>query len=144
MNTEKHSIWYYLGAGGGDTEKDRSNNKRLTIWSLIWAASIIAATWVMTNFDLAAPLQWLLVAIPNLFAIVVIRAYLRFLRMTDELQRKVQIEGLAVGFGAGYTFAIGYLVAEAAGAPSLDIPVLILIMTAGWLLGNVFAMRQYQ
>lgn len=49
-----------------------------------------------------------------------------------------------MGFGAGYLFAIGYLVAEAAGAPPLDVTFIILVMTAGWLIGNVVAMRHYQ
>ena len=73
-----------------------------------------------------------------------LKSYLTFLRMTDELQRRVQIEGLAIGFGTGYAIAIGYLVAEAAGAPPLGLHFLILFMTAGWLIGNFTAMKRYQ
>lgn len=144
MSEEKPSIWHYLGAGGGDTATDRANNKTLSICSMIWAASIIAASAVLTSVDLPNPLKWVIALAPNLIAFITLRAYLRFLRMTDEMQRRVQIEGLAIGFGTGYAFAIGYLIAEAAGAPPLEVSFLVLIMTAGWLLGNIFAMRRYR
>ena len=144
MNNEKRSVWYYLGAGGGETETDRLNNKRLSIWSIIWAVSIIASSAILTSVELPSGLKWTVALIPNLIAFATLRAYLKFLRMTDEMQRRVQIEGLAIGFGTGYAFAIGYLIAEAAGAPPMEIALLVLVMTAGWLTGNVIAMRRYR
>ena len=144
MNDEKHSIWHYLGAGGADTATDQANNKRLSLWSMVWAFSIIAATAAVAGMELPAAIKWSIVILPNLVALMTLRSYLKFLRMTDELQRKVQIEGLAVGFGTGWGFTIGYLVAEAAGAPPLNLAFLVLIMTGGWLTGNWIAMRRYQ
>lgn len=144
MEPEEHSIWYYLGAGGADTPTDRRNNKALSIWSIVWAIAIILASFFVTNFDLGPALTWIIVLLPNLFAIIVLRSYLKFLRMTDELIRRVQLEGLAVGFGTGYAFTIGYLVAEAAGAPPMNMAVLVLVMTVGWLGGNFFAARRYR
>lgn len=144
MSKEKHSIWYYMGAGGGDTPTDRENNKHLSIWSMTWGISIIAATAAVAGLELPVALKWAIVLLPNLLALMTLKAYLRFLRMTDEMQRRVQIEGLAVGFGAGWMFTIGYLVAEAAGAPPLNLAVLVFIMTAGLLSGNWVAMSRYQ
>ena len=69
---------------------------------------------------------------------------MRFLRMTDELQRRIQIEGLAVGFGVGWIFAIGYLVMQSAGAPALPVTAMILVMTGGWIVGNLLAIRHYR
>ena len=144
MTENKRSIWYYLGAGGAETPADRANNKRLSLWSMVWAFAIIAATAVVAGTELPAALSWSIVLAPNLVALMTMRSYLTFLRMTDEMQRRVQIEGLAVGFGTGWGFTIGYVVAEAAGAPPLNLSVLVLIMTGGWLTGNWIAMRRYQ
>ena len=144
MNPDKPSIWHHLGVGGGATPTDLENNKQLSLWSIAWALTVVAASALLTKLDLALPLQGLLVLTPSVVAIFVLRAYLKFLRMTDEMQRRIQIEGLAVGFGVGYAFGIAYLVAEAAGAPPLNLAVLIAVMTLGWLGGNFFAVKRYQ
>ncbi len=144
MNSNKPSIWHFLGAGGGDTPTDIKNNKSLTAWSLIWAAAIIGASAIVTNLELDPTLHWSIALVPNVAAFFTLRCYLKFLRMTDEMQRRVQIEGLAIGFGTGYAFTIGYLVAEAAGAPPMNMAALVLVMTIGWLGGNLFAVRRYQ
>lgn len=70
-------------------------------------------------------------------------SYLRLLRMTDEMQRKIHVEGLAVGFGTGWIFAIGYLALEAAGAPELPVVTMIMVMTVGWMVGTFLAVRHY-
>jgi hypothetical protein len=144
MDPNKPSIWHYLGVGGGATPTDLQNNKHLSLLSIAWAISIVAASAALTQVELDPALQWLMVLIPNFFAFFVLRSYLKFLRMTDEMQRRIQIEGLAVGFGVGYAFALGYLVAEAAGAPPMNLAALVLVMTVGWLGGNFFAARRYQ
>ena len=108
------------------------------------AASIIGATWLIETFDLTGALAWSIGLAPNALAIVALIAYLKFLRMTDELQRRIQLEGLAIGFGATWIFGIGYLVLQSAGAPELPLTTLILVMTGGWIFGNYRAVRRYQ
>ena len=142
-NTTGKSIWYYLGVGGG-APADKVNNKHISIWSVVWALAVVTATWLVKSIDMSPSLKWFVALAPNLIALVVLRSYLRFLRMTDELQRRIQLEGLAVGFGAGFIFGIGYLVAEGAGAPPFKAVWMILVMTAGWIVGNVFALRRYR
>ena len=142
---ERSKIWRLTGMNNCETETDFANNKTLTFWCLGWAAAIIGATWLIKTFtELPAPLTWLIALLPNVLAVFALVAYLRFLRMTDELQRRIQLEGLAVGFGVGWIFAIGYLVFQAAGAPELPITAMILVMTAGWITGTLRAVRHYQ
>lgn len=128
-----------------ETPVDRRNNRRFTIWCLAWAGTIITATWIIESFDnLPTAATWTIATLPNVFAFLALVSYLRFLRMTDELQRRIQIEGLAVGFGVGWIFAIGYLVMQSAGAPELPVTAMILIMTGGWIAGNLLAIRHYR
>ncbi len=132
----------FFGCG---TAVDRANNRRFTFWCLAWALAIIGATSIVEfNDDLPGVVAWLVALSPNIFAVGALVAYLRFLRMADELQRRIQIEGLAIGFGIGWIFAIGYLVLQSAGAPELSATAMILVMTAGWIIGNIRAIRHYR
>lgn len=143
-DANNRSLLHRLLIGCG-TDTDRRNNQRFLIWSIVWAVALIVATWVVTFFDsLPTPMAWAIALLPNLFAIGALFAYLRFLRMTDELQRKIQVEGLAIGFGTGWFFAIGYLVLQAVGAPELPVTTMILVMTGGWVIGTLMATRHYQ
>lgn len=129
---------------GDSTPTDRNNNAVLTRWSMVWALWLIAAAWVLRFAELSGPLVWLVALSPNVAALFVVQRYLRFLRMTDELIKRIHLEGLAVGFGVSYAFVIGYSIAEHAGAPPLNLAVMVLLMTFGWLAGNVSALRRYK
>ncbi len=141
---ERTSFWQMLCFGYG-TAVDRRNNRRFMRWCIAWALAIIGATWIVETYDnLPTIASWIIAISPNAFALGALVSYMRYLRMADELQRKIQIEGLAVGFGVGWIFAIGYLVVQSAGAPELPVTAIILVMTGGWILGNVLALRHYQ
>jgi hypothetical protein len=79
--------------------------------------------------------------IPSAFAL---RAYLRYLGRMDELGRRIQLEALAIGFGAAglLTFAYGFL--ENAGFPQLSYIFVFPLMIFLWGLGGVIATRRYQ
>lgn len=139
----RSSLWRAL-CGMTGTETDRVNNKRFTVWCLAWAIAIVTVTWLIKNIDgLPAPLAWGLALAPNILALGALVAYMRLLRMTDEMQRKIHVEGLAVGFGTGWIFALGYMALEAAGAPELSVVTMVLVMTGGWMLGTYLAVRHY-
>ena len=141
---QRTTFWQMITFGCG-TEADRRNNRRFTMWCIAWALAIIGSTWIVETFEGLPRIPAILIALaPNVFAFAALIAYMRFLRMTDELQRRIQIEGLAVGFGVGWIFAIGYLVLQSVGAPALSVTAMILVMTAGWIVGNVMAIRHYR
>ncbi len=101
------SWWEAIKSCSG-TKLDRRNQNRFAGWMLAWAVSYMAASWTLkADLDLATALVWFLVAAPNLIAIVAVFDYLRFLRMADELLRKIQLEGLALGFAAGVLVIAG-------------------------------------
>ena len=79
--------------------------------------------------------------IPSAFAL---RAYLRYLGRMDELGRRIQLEALAIGFGAAgiLTFAYGFL--ENAGFPQLSYVFVFPLMIFLWGIGGAVASRRYQ
>jgi len=137
--------WWQIIKSCSGTELDRRNQFRFSAWTFAWAVSYVAASWTLkADLDLATPLVWFLVAVPNLISIVVVLAYLHFLRMADELLRKIQLEGLALGFAAGVLVTAGYQLLEAAGARQLETDHIILVMIFSWVIGQFLGMWRYR
>ena len=60
------------------------------------------------------------------------------------LQQRVLLEALAMGFGVGVLFSMGYRLFERLGAPDLDINdplIVMLVVWAGW---QAVAARRYR
>ncbi len=83
----------------------------------------------------------LLPVVPALFALW---AFVRYLGRTDELQRRIQLEGLALGFGGAgiLTFSYGFL--ENVGFPHLSYIYVFPLMIALWGVGVAFANRRFR
>lgn len=79
--------------------------------------------------------------VPAAFVLV---AFLRYFRRMDELQRRIQFEGLALAFGATtlLTFSYGFL--ENVGFPPLSWIFVAPLMIALWGLGCARAARSYR
>ncbi len=143
---QPRGIWqWFAGCPGGMTELDRRNQRRFLRWVLIWGASYIGAAVVLVTLGVrSGPMAWTAAGVPDLVGIGAIMVYLRFLRQADELLRRIQLESLALGFGAGVVFALGYRLFELAGAPKLDVDDPALVMLISWSFGQWLAMRRYR
>ncbi len=80
---------------------DRQNEKRVNILAVLWALSLIGTALVVAFAGLPSWIGWAMATIPATFGILVMRAYLKLLREMDEMQRQMQFEAMAVGFGTG-------------------------------------------
>ncbi len=113
-------------------------------WALAWAIAFVGASWFLRSDPaISAGAAWIVAVAPNLLALGVVVVYLRFLRNADELVRRIQLEGLAVGFGVGVVLSMGYQLLERAGAPELSFSDLAAIMMFAFVIGVVRANRQY-
>lgn len=126
------------------TEEDRRNQRYFTSIAVLWAASYVGAKTLLESDGALAPLvQWLAIGVPNLLAAAGLLIYLRFLLRADELVRKVELEGLAVGFGVGVIVGLGYPLFEFAGAPELKLKYLLALMMLSWVAGHLVAWKRY-
>ena len=78
--------------------------------------------------------------IPAIFAVI---AYMRQLNRLDELQRRIQFEGLAFGFGVGGMVVFSYGFLENIGFPHIGLLYVFPFMIAMWGIGTVIASRRY-
>jgi hypothetical protein len=136
---------WLLGCASLMTATDRHNYSIFTAWFVGWAVTFLACTIVVDGGVVpAGAASWLVAMAPNILAIATVLAYVRFLRDSDELMGRIQLEGLALGFGVGLFFAMGYRLLERAGAPDLDINDIATPMLVGWVVGQLIALRRYR
>jgi len=126
------------------TPRDTRNMRIFNVWTIAAAAMFAGAT-ILIGKDIIArgPLAWSLAIATLLMTLLAVRAYMVFLRAADELLRRIQLEGLALGFGAGGVFMLSYRLFERLGAPKLDSPDPFVIMAIFWALGQYIGMRRY-
>lgn len=129
----------------GYTQQDRKNLRRFNLWTFVWMAGWLAATYLIYNEIVAAgPLAWALVLLVVILGIQAIRSYVHFLRQADELVSKIQMEALALGFGAGAIFMVAYRLCERLGAPELDSSGPLMVMIVVWALSQLLVARRYR
>jgi hypothetical protein len=114
-------------------------------WCLLAGILFIAATGLLNGrfVDVRGPLAIAIVVATIAALTASVIAYLRFLRETDELLRKIQIDALGAGFGAGTIFMLGYRLCERIGAPKLDVDDGFLVMLVFWVIGQYVGYRRF-
>jgi hypothetical protein len=79
--------------------------------------------------------------VPVIFAMI---AYMRFVSRIDELQRRIQFEALAFGFGTSGILTFSYSFLEGVGFPHLPLVFVFPLMIALWGIGTIIASRRYR
>ena len=103
MNESNKSSWCEV------TPKDRANGQRVTRWSIAWAAAMLIASAVISNDWVGGKIVPTLAAgISTLLGIATVNAYRHFLRETDELRQKIEMEALAAALGVGIVGGMAY------------------------------------
>jgi hypothetical protein len=129
----------------GQTEADQRNLRLIWIWTAVWGISFSAAMIALkSNPQLQGPFAWLLAVIPIVLGVPTVRTYLRFLREADEFMRKVQLEGIAIGYAVGSLACIGYHTLEHVGAPELPMIVALIPFASGWAVGAFLVALRYR
>lgn len=144
-DADKGTWWQSALLIRGQTEADQRNIRIFNIWCFVTALGFAAAAyapWVLPQ--LRGPFAWAMAIIPIVLGGLAVHALLRFLREADEFMRKVQLEGIALGFGAAHVFCLGYFILEQVGAPRLPMIVAVFPMAFGWAVGALLVASRYR
>ena len=125
------------------TARDRRNYQVFTLWMSAAIFTFGAATILIDGAFIPRSVGWLLTATAIVLMIVSVRSYIVFLRVADELLRKVHLDALAFAFGAGIVSMMGYRLCERLGAPKLDVNDAALVMMLCWIGGQWLGSRRY-
>lgn len=127
------------------SEVDQRNQRRLVWATLVWALALIGVSLLIKREVLSSgPMAWALAAIPLLLGVGVIAVFARYLRQADELQRLIQLEALALGFGGGLFAFLSYRVFERLGAPQLALDDATMVMVVLYVLGIFIGWKRYR
>ena len=108
-----------LTSAAARTPRDRRNLRWVSIIQILWLACLIANG--STFQDLfTAPIRTLLAWLPLAVGAVVFWSYVRLIREADDLQKTIQLRGLAIGFGVSAVFTLAYPPLERLGLPHLE------------------------
>ena len=126
------------------TPRDAQNIRVFNWWMVAAMVCFSASTILIGEKFLApGPIAWGLTAITIALMVMMIRAYIVFLRGADELLRKIQLEALAFSFGATLVFMIGWRLCERLGAPKLDVDDPLMVMIIVFAVGQWLGIRRY-
>ena len=116
-------------------------------FSLAMAAYVVVLLVAVTLINISPSSAWwriplaLSPVVPVIFAMI---AYMRFVSQLDELQRRIQFEALAFGFGSSgiLTFSYGFL--ENVGFPHISWTFVFPLMIAFWGICAAIASWRYR
>ena len=139
------SIWTKWKGACVTTERDRKNQQNAVIWLFVWTLSWVFASIALKEGLLPTGLPAIAaILLTALLGVATMLAYWKFLSEADELLRKIQLDALAFGFGAGWVGAVTYQLLERAGivtsADSIDV---VAIMAVVYALVAIIGQRRY-
>ena len=124
----------------------RQRNQIVVVgWLFLWQLAFLLATVALRKAWVpAGPVAILVAILPTLLGVAMLFAYKRFLRRSDELQRKIQLDALAFGFGSGLVAAVAYQLLERAGAGfGAEVADLAAFMMVAYAIGVLLGTRRY-
>ena len=128
------------------TPRDARNMRVFNVW-FVSAMVCFAATTILLaekwDFAVPDPIGWGLTGLTVALLVMMVRSYIIFIREADELLRKVQLEALAIAFGATVVFMLGYRLCERLGAPKLDVDDPLITMVVVFAIGQWLGMKRY-
>ena len=136
-STNGASWWQAALMIRGQTKVEQRNIRSVWFWCSVWVAGVFAAAIAHKAFpQLRSPFVWLLALVPIGLSFPLVLANVRFIREADEFMRKVQLEGIAIGFAASFVFCLGYQALEHLGAPRLSMGVAAAPLGLGWAIAS--------
>jgi hypothetical protein len=79
--------------------------------------------------------------VPAIYGLI---AFVRFMGALDELQRSIQLEAIAFGFGGTAVLTFGYGFLQGVGFPTLNWTFIFPLMIGLWGIGVAVAGRRYR
>jgi hypothetical protein len=127
-------------------ELDRRNMRAALAWCLAWALVFIAATYLLKHAAemLSGAGRMGIAALATAFSIAMVVAYARYILQADELVRRIQVESLAIAFGATIVLVSSWPLLERAGALHWDIGDTMLPMLGFWVVAQLLVARRYR
>ena len=129
------------------TAQTKKNTKRLFFWSVVWVLATAGVTFGSKNlWNFNTWLTIIAVLIHIGLGLGMIRVFKQYLQGLDELQRKIQLDAMALSLGIGLVLGSSYEMLEDIKLIPFEpeIPHLLILMSLTYVVGTVLGNRKYQ
>ena len=129
------------------TAQTKKNTKRLFFWSVVWVLATAGVSFGSKNlWDFNTWLTTIAVLIHIGLGLGMIRVFKQYLQGLDELQRKIQLDAMALSLGIGLVLGSSYEMLEDIKLIPFqpEIPHLLILMSLTYVVGTVLGNRKYQ
>lgn len=126
--------------------RDLKNANIVNLWAVAWAASLAVISLISKYewFSATLPITMLFVLNSGI-GVGMILAYKRFLKELDEMERKIQLDALALSIGVTLVAFGGVSILEKAGmVPELEASHLIVLIALTYMAGIIVGRIRYQ
>lgn len=131
---------------GGMNERLRRNTLKLMGWTVAWVVTMAIATFgpAVVWESKAVTLGSILVNVAAGAGMII--ANKEYLMGVDELQRKIQLEAMALALGVALVFGLAYSTADTANLVPFDAEIahVVIAVCAAYALGIFLGHRRYQ
>lgn len=126
--------------------RDIKNANIANLWIFAWAISLIGISFMADRDWYSSPVIVAIgLAVHGGIGICMILAFRKFLAEADELQRKIQLDALALSVGVTIlAFSISSLLAKSDVLPEMDTTGLLVAMSFGYCGGLLLGWRRYR
>ena len=129
------------------TAQTKKNTIRLFFWSVAWVLATAGASFgpkSLWEFNTLPTILGVLIHIGIGFGMI--RMFKQYLLGLDELQRKIQLDAMALSLGIGLVIGSSYELLEDIKLIPFEpeIPHLIILMSLTYVVGTVLGHRKYQ
>ena len=118
--------------------------RELIVSIIAYSILLVGAIWLINGPLTASNLRFVIVLLPMIPVIFTVRAIVRYLSDTDEMERELQLKSLAISLAgtAFITFTYGFL--EVVGLPKISMFSVWPLIAALWVVARFILNRQYQ
>lgn len=135
----------HTNAGSLD-ERTRRNTVRLGLWTGAWLISMAVAVFGPIFLWQSRAVSLVAILINVALGIGMMVANKGYLDGLDELQRKIQLDAMALALGMGLVLGLGYSAMDIANVIEVDAEISFLVMLIGviYIIGILIGRRKYQ
>lgn len=127
----------------GQRDAGRHYGRDLAIGLGAYAALLVISMLVVTAMP-DSPWRFVVVALPVAALVLVVLAVWRYLRSADELQGRILLESLGIGFAGGSLITFTWGLMQNVGAPAVPWTFVFPVYAACWLVGRLVAGWRYR
>ena len=145
VNITFYQILFTMKKQNWDTQT-KKNTINLAIWTGAWVTTMaIAAFGPKFIWDGNTTLTWISVILNAVLGVFMILANVKHLNGLDELQKKVQLEGMAVALGVGIVGGLSYSLLDTTNliAQDAEISFLVILISLTYMVCLIIGHKRY-